>query len=97
MTHKLREAGCRVDAISLNDFGGPKEAARELNDADMVVLSCGGKDINEILSLLRDRNCKALTVALFPGIVVPEQLDAFVSRVRCSITLLNCKIPANTP
>ncbi|KAA0911363.1 DUF6716 putative glycosyltransferase [Pusillimonas sp. ANT_WB101] len=94
LTRKLREAGCRVDAISLNDFGGPKEAARELSDADVVVLSCGGKDINEILSLLRDRNGKALTVALFPGIVVPEQLEAFVSRVRCSITLLNSQFDA---
>ncbi|WP_041681756.1 DUF6716 putative glycosyltransferase [Cupriavidus sp. DF5525] len=61
----------------------------KLASSDLVVLSCGGRDINSILARLRALPQRPATASLFPGIVVRSQFDAFLTRARCDHVLLN--------
>lgn len=89
LAQALTGAGYEVEAVSLYGVEEATQVANALVGAQLLVLSCGGKDINQIMDVLHGRGSCAVTLALFPGIVVPDQLEAFVSRVRCTLTLLN--------
>jgi hypothetical protein len=58
---------------------------------DIVFLGLGGLDTNNIINFFDVYDKKPKTISLFPGIVGEEQLDAFITRVRCDLVLLNSK------
>ncbi|UXC36802.1 hypothetical protein K6V71_12470 [Cupriavidus gilardii] len=60
-----------------------------LQNSSIVVLSCGGRDINQILRRLDKYPSRPITVSVFPGIVVKDQFDALITRLRCDYVLLN--------
>lgn len=64
---------------------------KTLERASCVVLSCGGRDINRILGLFPQTRPRPVFISLFPGIVLRSQLDAFITRLRCDLVLLNSR------
>ncbi|SAI74838.1 Uncharacterised protein [Bordetella ansorpii] len=103
--HYAHEKAARLLARSLADEGGRQVSWHGLSDYDddveglrsalgraaIVVLSCGGRDINRILHLFPESQPRPFFVSLFPGIVLRSQLDAFITRLRCDLVLLNSR------
>lgn len=73
----------------LDEPGGAGRLAHALQDADVAILSCGGRDINAVLRCFPPGARRPYVVSLFPGIVLRRQLDAFVTRLGCDRVLLN--------
>ncbi|TEA78016.1 DUF6716 putative glycosyltransferase [Allopusillimonas ginsengisoli] len=67
---------------------------RALAVHDVIVFSCGGRDLNALLDRVRRKADRIKAVALFPGIVMDSQLDAFITRAGCDIVLLNSEMDA---
>lgn len=62
---------------------------------DYIVFSCGGRWINYIIDEYQNSDWhKPLYLAVFPGILVKDQLEAHISRVRCDISLVSSKVDA---
>lgn len=85
----VTEFQCETVEISLNDNLDSVVQLTSAKKGDIIVMSCGGRDIN---NLFKKFNLKeTITIALFPGILVNEQLDAFITRLSCSVVLLNSR------
>lgn len=56
-------------------------------NTDIAFVGSGGKGLNSYLS----HHSKTIVVSLFPGIVVEEQIEAFISRLKCDLVLVNSK------
>lgn len=87
-------AGCELLRHSLNDEFDFDVLCAKLASSDLVVLSCGGRDISSILARLCALPQRPVTASLFPGIVVRSQFDAFLTRARCDHVLLNSPVDA---
>ncbi len=55
--------------------------------AYMSVVGSGGKDLNKYIY----ENEKDIFISLFPGIVADNQIEAFISRLKCDLVLVNSK------
>lgn len=63
--------------------------------SDVVLLSCGGRAINNVIGKIeryyQKKNKRPVVVTNFPGIVVESQIEAFITRLRSDLVLLNSK------
>ena len=50
---------------------------------------CGGKLLNACLDVLNALSVRSLTISLFPGVVLKSQIEAFLTRLRVDLILLN--------
>jgi hypothetical protein len=63
--------------------------------SDVVLLSCGGRAINAVINKIEshygEKGARPIIVTNFPGIVVESQLEAFITRLRSDVVLLNSR------
>ncbi|MEA3315923.1 MAG: DUF6716 putative glycosyltransferase [Campylobacterota bacterium] len=56
-----------------------------------MTIASGGNDINNIINKLEIYSTRPIIISLFPGITVENQIDAFITRLKSDLVLLNSK------
>jgi len=77
--------------IDLNELLNKHNIEEFLEGFTHIFLSLGGWSLNHVLKEINKLDNRPYTISLFPGIVVKEQIEAFFTRTRCDLVLLNSK------
>lgn len=91
LSNTLQKKGLNIEIIPVECLYQKDDVAKYLCEYALLFLSLGGRDINRIINCLNGCKARPLTISLFPGIVVDEQLEAYVTRLKCDLVLLNSK------
>jgi hypothetical protein len=61
----------------------------ELTSSDIIIISAGGKLLNQVINRIESTGKNPGVISTFPGIVTKNQVESMLTRLRADVVFLN--------